>query len=80
MKKKRLEWAIKHKEWTEEAWIKVVFSDESHFYVQGHNTQYVRRSNDEPICKEHLIKTVKHPEKNVLGLLQHYKSRRISPH
>ena len=39
MKKKRLEWAIKHKEWTVEVWSKVVFCNESHFYVQGHMCQ-----------------------------------------
>ena len=35
MKKKRLHWANTHKNWTIEDWKKVLFTDESHFFVQG---------------------------------------------
>ena len=49
MKKKRLQWAKKHKKWGLQKWRQVIFSDESHFEVQGYRSQYVRRSKGEPL-------------------------------
>ena len=68
MKHKRLAWAETYKEWTKEDWRKVLFSDESHFLVQGQRSQYVRRSKNEEIREEHMNQFVKYPRKtNVLG-------------
>uniref|UniRef100_A0A3Q3R911 Transposase Tc1-like domain-containing protein n=1 Tax=Monopterus albus TaxID=43700 RepID=A0A3Q3R911_MONAL len=39
MKVKRYKWALKYKNWTKEDWRKVLFSDESHFFVQGQRSQ-----------------------------------------
>jgi len=43
MKEERLHWAKKHKKWDQQTWIQSVFSDESHFEVQGYRSQHVRR-------------------------------------
>ena len=37
MKKKRFNWAKKHKDWSEDDRNRVLFSNESHFFVQGFN-------------------------------------------
>ena len=37
MKQKRFNWAKKHKDWSEDDWSRVLFLDESHFFVQGFN-------------------------------------------
>ena len=65
MKRKRLVWAETHKEWTKEDWRKVLFSDESHFMVQGERSQYVRRSRNEEIRAEHMNQMVKNPAKRM---------------
>ena len=36
MKKKRLAGARKYESWTSDHWKKVIFSDETHFLVQGY--------------------------------------------
>lgn len=65
MKRKRLAWAETYKEWTKEDWRKVLFSDESHFLVQGQHSQYVRRSKNEEIREEHMNQFVKNPQKRM---------------
>ena len=65
MQKKRLKWAKKHTNWTVEDWKKVLFSDESHFLVQGQQSRFVRRSPDEKIRACHINQAVKHPEKKM---------------
>jgi len=65
MKEKRLAWAEIYKEWTKEDWRRVLFSDESHFLVQGQHSQYVRRSKNEEIREEHMNQFVKHQEKRM---------------
>ena len=62
MKSKRLSLAKKHKTWTAEDWKKVFFSAESHFYVRGENSRFVRRSIGEPLNHHHVNQTVKHPQ------------------
>jgi len=42
------------KYWTKEQWRKVVFSDESHLFVQGHRSQHVRGSSEEKIRVSHI--------------------------
>lgn len=65
MKKKRLFWAKKYKDWDVEKWRRVLFSDESHFVVQGSNVSHVRRSDGEKISPNHIRQTVKHPVKKM---------------
>lgn len=65
MMKKRFVWAKKYKSWTVEDWKKVVFSDETHLLVQGYQSSFVRRSEDEPLRIDHIQQTVKHPSKQM---------------
>ena len=65
MKKKRLQWAKKHKKWGLQKWRQVIFSDESHFEVQGYRSQYVRRSKGEPLQDGHIEQAPKHPPKKM---------------
>jgi transposase len=65
MREKRLEWAEKYQSWTKYDWRMVLFSDESHFMVQGQHSQYVRRSKGEPINQAHMNQYVKHPQKRM---------------
>ena len=71
MKKKRFIWAKKYKDWTREQWRQVLFSDESHFLVQGVRSHHVRISKGEPLKESHIDQAVKHPPKeNILELFQ----------
>lgn len=65
MKEKRYKWAKKYKEWTKEQWRKVMFTDESHFFVQGQRSQHVRRSQGEKYQDCHIDQYVKHPQKKM---------------
>ncbi len=65
MKERRLIWAKQLENWTKNDWRKVLFSDESHFLVQGKRSQYVRRSKGEPILDAHIEQYVKHPQKRM---------------
>lgn len=65
MKKKRMAWARKYKDWTQDDWKKVLFSDESHFFVQGMRHQFVRRTDSEPLLAAHIEQSVKHPVKQM---------------
>ena len=51
MQKKRLIWGKKYKNWEEDKWRKVIFSDESHFEVHGRRSQ---------LCKTKCWKTPQH--------------------
>lgn len=65
MKSKRYKWALQHKNWTKEDWRKVIFSDETHFFVQGQRSQHVRISPGETLNDSHINQTVKHPQKKM---------------
>jgi len=65
MRKKREAWARKFKDWTEDEGKHVLFSDESHFVVQGQQKRYVRRRQGEKVTKQHINQTVKHPQKKM---------------
>ena len=65
MRKKRLHWAKKYQHWTVEDWKKVIFSDESHFIVQGFKSRYVRRGIGEPLRRGHIDQAPKHPPKKM---------------
>ena len=56
----------KYQSWSVTDWRKVLFSNESHFLVQGQHSQHVRRSIREPISECHIDQTVKHPQKKML--------------
>jgi hypothetical protein len=60
-KKRRLEWAKAHADWTSEMWRRVIFSDESPFQVfQDGGKIYVRRQPGERFSEECILPTVKH--------------------
>ena len=65
MKTKRYKWGLKYKNWTKEDWRRVIFSDETHMFVQGHRSQHVRRSQNEKIRNSHIDQRVKHPQKKM---------------
>jgi transposase len=65
MKKQRLEWARKYRSWTVEQWKQVLFSDETHFVVQGFRSSVVRRSTNEPLNTNHIDQAPKHPPKKM---------------
>lgn len=80
MRQKRLAWARKYKNWSVEDWKKVLFSDETHFFVQGRHSKYVRVSEGERLSPLHFNQTVKHPpKKNVLGLFWIFWRWNINP-
>lgn len=49
-----------------EQWRRFLFSDESHFIVQGFNVSHVRRNDGENISLKHIRLTVKHPFKKII--------------
>lgn len=65
MMKKRLAWAKKYRSWTVNDWKKVIFSDETHLFVQGYKSSVVRRSEGETLRPDHIQQTVKHPSKQM---------------
>ena len=73
MKKKRFIWAKKYKDCTHEQWRQILFSDESHFLVQGVRSQHVRISKGEPLKERHIDQAVKHsPKKMFWGCFSYY--------
>ena len=67
IKRKQVMWAQRYKDWTENEWKKVLFSNESHFLVQGQHRRYVRKSEGEKVTERHINQTVKHPQKMFWG-------------
>lgn len=62
MRQKRLEWAKRHRHWTEEDWRRVIFSDESKFNLHGSDGRnYVFRRDGEAYHPDCVKNTVKHP-------------------
>lgn len=63
MKKKRLGFCKKYKDWTSEQWKKVMFSDESTFRLVRGGSKTVRRpSTVSRYDPKYTVKTVKHPD------------------
>ena len=56
----------KYQSWSVTDWRKVLFSNESHFLVQGQHSQHVRRSIKEPISECHIDQSVKYQKKKML--------------
>ena len=66
--KKRLEWALEHRQWTVEQWNKVLWSDESPFTLRYGGKARVWRLPNERYDTKCLQGTVKHDKKiNVWG-------------
>lgn len=60
-KKKRMQWALTHRDWTEEDFKKVLWSDESKFEIFGSKRRiFVRRSAEEKMIPQCVVPTVKH--------------------
>lgn len=60
-KKKRLNWARKHKNWTIDDWKKVLWTDESKFELFGGKRRvFVRRATNEKMHPDCVLPTVKH--------------------
>lgn len=65
MMKKRLNWAKTYAHWSAEDWREVLFSDETHFLVQGQRSKFVRKAANESLTAAHINQTVKHPTKKM---------------
>lgn len=66
-KKKRLEWAKKHANWTAEQWNSVLWTDESKFEIFGSKRRvYVRRFPGEQMNDDCVVSTIKHGNGNVM--------------
>ncbi|GFT69495.1 transposable element Tcb1 transposase [Trichonephila clavipes] len=63
-RKRRLTWAREYSLWTIKYWEKVIFSDESQFWISGNQSSaYVRRRTHEEFSPQCLKPTVKCPTK-----------------
>jgi transposase len=72
-RQKRLAWAHKHRDWTENEWKRVVFSDETFLRVSDGSPQYVRLLDGHRLQRDHYISTVKHPvQVMVWGCFSYY--------
>ena len=61
-------------------WRKVLFSDESHFLVQGERSQHVRRSPHEKPRNAHIDQSVKYPQKKMFwGCFSYYGTGSLYP-
>jgi transposase len=64
-RRKRLEWARAHRNWTPDQWRSVLWSDESKFEIRYHAARKVWRKDGQRYNPRNTIKTVKH-EKSVM--------------
>lgn len=61
-RQKRLQWAKDHRDWTNEQWSKVLWSDETRISIFGSDgLRYVRRRVGEDSLPECTTATIKHP-------------------
>ncbi|MEZ0498438.1 transposase, partial [Sphingomonas sp. IW22] len=76
-KKKRLQWAKQHRQWTAQQWRKVIFSDESSFEIQLAHPRFVR-CGSEPLSALHMVQRVKQPMKVMIwGCMSYHGFGRI---
>ena len=63
----RLKWAREHRDWTNEQWANVLWTDESQFMLFGSNKRfYIRRRVGEKYLNECLHPTMKHGKGSVM--------------
>ena len=80
MKKKRLDWTKEYRNWIATDWRKELFSNESHYLVQGKSSQHVCRAIGEPIRECHMDQYVKHPPKTMFwGSFSYCKVKSLLP-
>lgn len=61
-RQKRIDWALAHRQWTEEDWGRVIWSDESKICIFGSDgVKYVRRRPGEDLLPGCTTATMKHP-------------------
>jgi len=61
-RQKRIDWALAHREWSEEDWSRVIWSDETKINIFGTDgVRYIRRRRCEDILPKCIIPTMKHP-------------------
>lgn len=61
-RKNRLKFCKKYRNWNEEDWKKVLWTDEATFFVTGMGAKRVyRRSGTDPNLPQYILPTVKHP-------------------
>lgn len=66
-RKKRLQWAQNHRNWTPNDWAKVLWSDESKYEVFGSKRRiFVRRAKHEKMLRECIVPTVKQGGSSVM--------------
>lgn len=62
-----MKWAREHRNWTNEDWGKVLWTDESQFMLFGANKRfYIRRRKGEKYLNECLHPTMKHGKGSVM--------------
>lgn len=59
-RKRRLDWCQERKDWSNQQWAKVMFSDESIFELIPGRRAFVRRRKGEKFHYDCLVSTVKH--------------------
>lgn len=74
MRKKRLDWAKVHKNWSISKWRQVLFSDESRFSLMSDKPAHVWRKAKESMRPDCLVRTAKHPESQMVWGCMSYKS------
>jgi len=73
MKSKRLVWAKEYRKWTLADWKRVMFSDETHFFVGGKHSRFLRRSVGERVKPCLLNQQAKHPPQKMFWAYFSYK-------
>ena len=64
---------MEYKNWTLADWKKAMFSDETHFFVRGKHSRFVRRSVGERVKPCHLNQQAKHPPQKMFWACFSYK-------
>ena len=78
-RKARLAFAREHVGWSLDQWKRVVWSDESPFFLNNQSSQYVWRTKDDNLTSRSMQATVKHPKSiNVWGCFSWNGRRRFT--
>lgn len=63
---KRYQWALEHRNWGEEQWNKVIWSDETVIELRDNCPQFVRVVDGFPLTSDHYCLTTKHPTRVII--------------